>query len=741
MISRIATVVSILLFEVFPLQAQTSNWQQTNGPYAPRIIRRLLSHPSGDIFCFSRALYSDNYLLRSSNQGQTWSDVNRTYVYPATGGSTTFRIEDLFIHKDGALYASVSGVGVLRSTNKGATWEKFFDRLGAVTSFALLGMNSSGHIFAKPFMSSDGYIYCSTNSGSTWERRENGLDMRFPANVNLSVDAYDNLYLRDFNNKLYGSTDNGAQWSVLYAGSADFVTVHSRGVLFLGSTNSTNYTAKLLRSTDQGVTWADIYPDIYSKKIRILNMLPGPSGQVILCTRDSLLISADLGDTWKPASIVVTGESINEVSVTPAGEILVGTDAGWLHRSVNGGLSWTRSTARWERFAGIACLASNSRNTLFAGSSSDGFFTTTDQGSSWNAAATSVIGTSVNSLAVSANDRLYLGTSSNGLFESSDDGTTWKKMNTPFATRSVSWIGLNSKGHIFVVAQADLFRSTDNGVTWDSKATSTSVRYMCAAIGPSDDLYASFSDDMYYSSNGGDAWVKKNSGLPPSPAVTALTVGDHGEVWLGTSTGGLFFSADQGGTWVSKPTGLRGPSNKIKNILCLPHNQLMINVDAAYGYVGIYFEDFGIFHSTNNGSTWRFLNTSVQYSMETASSIHRMRDNKVLAGLAHGVMIWTPTATSAIGQVGQSVTQFVLDQNYPNPFNPNTTIRYAIPKPANVSLTIITTLGQEVATLVEGYKKVGEHQVQWKANVPSGIYFYRLQAGEFAETKKMILLR
>ena len=86
-------------------------------------------------------------------------------------------------------------------------------------------------------------------------------------------------------------------------------------------------------------------------------------------------------------------------------------------------------------------------------------------------------------------------------------------------------------------------------------------------------------------------------------------------------------------------------------------------------------------------------------------------------------------------------TEFSLAQNYPNPFNPSTTINYSLPKPANVSLKIFNSLGQEISFLVNEQKEAGFYQATWNANVPSGIYFYRLQAGEYVETKKMILLR
>ncbi len=85
---------------------------------------------------------------------------------------------------------------------------------------------------------------------------------------------------------------------------------------------------------------------------------------------------------------------------------------------------------------------------------------------------------------------------------------------------------------------------------------------------------------------------------------------------------------------------------------------------------------------------------------------------------------------------------YLLNQNYPNPFNPTTRIAFAIPKAGFVSLKMYDVLGREVATLVDETKQPGECSVTWDASgMPSGVYFYRLQAGPFAETKKLILLK
>ena len=85
---------------------------------------------------------------------------------------------------------------------------------------------------------------------------------------------------------------------------------------------------------------------------------------------------------------------------------------------------------------------------------------------------------------------------------------------------------------------------------------------------------------------------------------------------------------------------------------------------------------------------------------------------------------------------------FDLYQNYPNPFNPNTTIKYSIAKEGYTKITVYDIIGSKVAVLVDEDKPAGSYSVQFNANnLPSGVYFYRIQAGSFIETKKMILLK
>jgi len=104
-------------------------------------------------------------------------------------------------------------------------------------------------------------------------------------------------------------------------------------------------------------------------------------------------------------------------------------------------------------------------------------------------------------------------------------------------------------------------------------------------------------------------------------------------------------------------------------------------------------------------------------------------------------------ATSTIVGVKEEVSipvKYELNQNYPNPFNPSTIIKYNIPNESNITLKVFDVLGREVATLVNQQQKAGYYEVQFTSNnvqLTSGVYFYKILAGDFVETKKMLLLR
>ncbi|HED07118.1 MAG TPA: T9SS type A sorting domain-containing protein [Ignavibacteria bacterium] len=130
-------------------------------------------------------------------------------------------------------------------------------------------------------------------------------------------------------------------------------------------------------------------------------------------------------------------------------------------------------------------------------------------------------------------------------------------------------------------------------------------------------------------------------------------------------------------------------------------------------------------------------NTSV-YSLAVSGS-------NLFAGTGNGG-VWRRPLSEIITDVENDrnnlPTNFALEQNYPNPFNPSTTIKYDLPKEGFVTLKVYDMLGREVATLVNKEQSAGRYIITFDASgLASGIYFYRISAGKFLQTKKLILLR
>jgi hypothetical protein len=98
--------------------------------------------------------------------------------------------------------------------------------------------------------------------------------------------------------------------------------------------------------------------------------------------------------------------------------------------------------------------------------------------------------------------------------------------------------------------------------------------------------------------------------------------------------------------------------------------------------------------------------------------------------------------TISVARLDEIPTHYSLSQNYPNPFNPSTKIEYALPEDSHVRLSIHNSMGQEVLQLTNGTQPAGKYIVDFNArNLPSGVYFYRLQTGNFITTKKMMLVK
>jgi len=150
----------------------------------------------------------------------------------------------------------------------------------------------------------------------------------------------------------------------------------------------------------------------------------------------------------------------------------------------------------------------------------------------------------------------------------------------------------------------------------------------------------------------------------------------------------------------------------------------------------------GVYISKDDGLNWTSVNTGLLD--QNVKSLF-VKDSYLYAGTQFSG-VWRRPIPEILTDVKENQyaipNAFYLEQNYPNPFNSSCAIKYSIPKSSQISLKIFNTLGQEIETLVSDEKPVGTYELNWNAaNLPSGVYFYQLKAGEFISTKKMILLK
>ena len=162
------------------------------------------------------------------------------------------------------------------------------------------------------------------------------------------------------------------------------------------------------------------------------------------------------------------------------------------------------------------------------------------------------------------------------------------------------------------------------------------------------------------------------------------------------------------------------------------------------------FDSNGTKDSTfgTNGTVTTTFGSDINVS-DAAMSIALQTDGKILAGgysqINATVFVLARYLTSnstGINEAKSLPKSFALEQNYPNPFNPSTTINYSIPKSGLVTIKVYDILGREVTTLVNEEKNAGNYNVEFNASrLASGIYLYRMSAGSFEETKKLILIK
>jgi photosystem II stability/assembly factor-like uncharacterized protein len=400
-----------------------------------------------------------------------------------------------------------------------------------------------------------------------------------------------------------------------------------------------------------------------------------------------------------------------------------------------------RASAQWVRTseAGIYSCSSMTvvGQNIYVGAR-NGIFRSSDGGVHWDQLNSGLSFGPQGDLVAFAVDAatIFVGGLDAGVYRMTDGGSTWIPVNTTLTNRWVQALVLNRIEGVGTelcagTAGGGVFRSTNGGGLWihlsDSGLTNKSVQALAAS---DTNLFAGTSTGIFLFSRGSSRWTQVDSNLT-NPNTTSLLLSPVGEalggtdpmfLFAGTFGGGVFWSADQGATW-----NPGSPGNLYVTSLLLHERNLFAGAAS------------GVHLSTDRGRTW--VNTGLQNNYVRSVCVS---GSYVYAGTSLNDVWRRPLSeiTTSVRAPDEMPDQFTLFQNYPNPFNPNTTIKFGLPKSSDVRLSVFDMLGREVSALVNERRTAGVHEVRFDASgLSSGVYFYRLQAGSFVETKKLLLLR
>ena len=664
--------------------------------------------------------------------------------------------------------------GIYFSTDSGENW--ILNSLTGSIKFIYVDEDDDAFVYVNY-----GDLYKTTDYGSTWITANYGL----PGGVLSMVQVNNSELFAGTYNGTYVSRDKGENWYLLL-NSPIYVTALSsgeNGELYAGTSTTGFYF-----STNHGSSWTKSNNGLncYSSTA----ILKVSDDQLVLGTHgDGIFSSSDRGRNWNSIN-----SSIKSVTITSFMKfkdyLFAGSEQGIIYKTSDRGDTWEMIDSIYTELE-INCFAQAKTGSMFF-SSNNGIFKSTNEGISWFKISNSFANKMATFLDTISNSEYIFAVSSTGIRRSTDDGNTWITVNNGILNFYLEDLKTNTLGFVFTANDDEIYRSTDYGLNWEViYECPISAYHTCLTVSSNDYIYAGFDfGKVILSTDYGDTWIDRGQNLPIN-RVNSITSDLQNSIYAGNWNGQIYQSTDNGEDWIDIRSGTIG--GPILNLYCDDIGNIFVGPFGGSVYRGInntILPSQVILYSPPSGSenqplnpelkwfssplaenyriqvalTENFDSTAIVYDLSTLdttiiigplSELTRYYwrvsgSNQFGSGSWSNPWNFTTVNTTGITDPPNKIYSFNLNQNYPNPFNPGTKIKFIIPSfIANgvrqtqfVTLKVYDVLGNEVSTLVNEEKSAGEFEVEFNgSNIPSGIYFYQLKAGNYIETKKMILIK
>ena len=714
------------------------------------------------IFILGSLSYSQDY----------WEQMNGPF-----GGTVEAIATDT---TNGFIYASIENNGVHRSVDNGNSWQPTNNILDTISVYAL-AVDTSGNVFAG----TNRGAYRSADHGDTWVQINEGLirhipgtGIYYPFQLTKLCTAPNGYIFASAQSYIFRSEDNGENWETInyYYSPISAFTVNSNGHIFVAADS-------LYYSQDSGDHWMSIQVDSADSRFYINDIAINSDDQIFIsCSRidSSIYRSLDNGSSWSKIADIGGSLLIDANDYIYVATFSYSDNGSWIYRSTDNGDHWTQI---WKFNPTVKNLANIPNGSLFAGTFQAGVYRSNDSGINWEQTSTGLPFTTINSLAVNSNGVVFAGLLYNNIVQYQGTTHTWITKNSGIEGNIVNAIAFNPNGDIFAATESGVFCSTNKGDSWTACNNglpagidtfyihSLAINSNGTIFAVASDYVTNTSDSLYRSTDNGENWTEASSGFPDIKEITCISFDSSGNIYAGTAYDDIYRSVDDGENWTKITTGLSsyyitgiciygtgtifitstGDANGVFRSTDNGENWTVVNNGLSFfnekyliinkGGDLFFGSKYGIYQSADKGDHWMQINSGLQHTDIRCLAIDK--NDYLFAGTLYGGVYRSINPSTASEQNNDILPfSFKLEQNYPNPFNPVTVISYRLAENSHVNLSIYNILGQKVETLLSEKQNSGKHSIEWDASgFSSGIYFYRIQAGDFIQTKRMLLIK